>query len=834
MWAPPRNLYGILEIMSNWTTPCDLPDLSQAKIIGLDTETFDPNLKTKGPGAVRKDGHLVGISVAVDERNAWYLPMRHEYDAQDNLDPEAVLRWARDNLTRPNQLKVGANLLYDLEFLACEGVNVAGPFWDVQVADPLINENLFSYSLDAIAKRRIGLNKVDDELYNWSHQTYGGKPGRDQAANIYRCPPKLVGPYAEADAWLPYKIMLEQQKLLGQQELNYIADLEMRLIPILLAMRLNGVRVNAEGAAELNDKLESKEIELQLELDRLAGFHVYTTNKQQTIDKLFDKLDLEYPKTPKTKKGSFTKGFLENHSHHAAELISAIRKIAKIRGTFLENAISGHQVNGRIYTQFHQMKSDANGTVSGRFSSSNPNLQQIPSRDEETAPLVRGLFIPEDGCSWRRYDWSQIEYRLLVHYAVGDSGDIARSMYKSDPKTDFHKFTQDLVLTMTGKDLGRKPTKNINFGLCIAKDQLVLTNAGLVPIQDVTLKHRLWDGIEWVMHDGVIYKGKKEVMTYDGLTATPEHKIWTDTGWKISIRQAASESCKLARTGRGTAPIRFGYACIGSEINTPQREVYCDRRALRSVQSNKELQYQQSAIGNKKREPEKQTASVYDILNAGPRRRFTCSNVLVSNCYGMGIPKLATQLGMPKEYVQDLFEHYHTAVPFVKETFNKAASLAGRRGWVKTILGRRAHFDWWEYGKFLWYDEQAKIIKDNGYPEDWFKPVPDRQQAIEKWGMVKRAYTHKALNRVLQGGSADGMKKAMVEIWEAGLCDVVGPPLLTVHDELDFNDPKTAASEAAFAEIKRIMENCLPQVKVPMLADEEVGPDWGHLKEISK
>lgn len=669
----PQEKTGRVEILrepppvpnNGWKVPRDLPDLSNATIIGLDTETRDDNLLTKGPGAIRGDGHLVGLSVAVDEKNAWYFPMRHEFNKQDNLDPEVVLRWAKENLTRPNQLKVGANLMYDLEFLACEGVNVAGPFWDVQVADPLINENLRSYSLDNIAQRRLGLNKVDDELYTWLQRAYGGREGRYQARNIYRSPPTLAGPYAEADAWLPVNIMIGQQKLLASEDLTNLAYLEMRLIPLLHAMRMNGVRVNVDGAEALNDKLEQKEIELQSQLNKLAGFEVFANNKGGTVQRLFDDLGLEYPSTP-AGNASFTAPFLKNHGHQAAELITGIRSCQKNRSTFLEGAILGNHVNGRIHTQFHQMKGDDNGTVSGRFSSSNPNLQNIPSRDEILAPLVRGLFIPEDGCAWRRYDWSQIEYRFLVHYAIGKSGDVARALYRKSPDTDFHKSTQQQVLDLTGKDLGRKPTKNINFGLV----------------------------------------------------------------------------------------------------------------------------------------------------------------------YGMGIPKLAKQLGMPVEFVTDLFEHYHMAVPFVKETFNKAQQLASRRGYVMTLLGRRARFDSWEFGKFVYPNKKKQYIKDNNLADDFFDVVHTKEDAIEKWGrQVQRAFTHAALNRILQGSSADAMKKAMVDIWEAGLCDATGVPLLTVHDELDYNDPRTQEADEAFDEVKNIMQTCLPQVRVPLLADEERGEDWGHLSE---
>ena len=640
---------------TGWVPPREFPDLAGAAMLSVDTETKDLNLLTKGPGAARGDGHLVGIAVGVPEGKTWYFPMRHEVCGELNLDPDAVLRWARDQLCRPGQPKVGANLLYDIEFLQAEGVPITGPFYDVQVAAPLLDEYRRSYSLDSLAVDHLGEHKVDDVLYDWAWRAYGGKQGRPQAGNIYRCPPQLVGPYAQGDVDLPLRIFAQQKRLLQDNDLYDLFMLESRLVPLLAAMRAHGVRVNVDDAQRVGERLAAQAALLQQEL----GINV---NAPQEVAALFDRLGLPYPKTAKGNP-SFTKQFLTNHSHAVAEKIVALRGLLKNKGTFIDGYIMDHNVNGRLHCQFNQLKSDSYGTVSGRFSSSNPNLQNIPSRDDILAPLIRGLFIPEDGCQWRRFDWSQIEYRFLLHFAVGDSAEQFRQLYRSDPHTDFHVKTQEWIADFTGRDLGRKPTKNINFGLV----------------------------------------------------------------------------------------------------------------------------------------------------------------------YGMGEPTLANNLGIPLDAARPLFDCYHQTLPFVKETFNLASSLAANRGYVKTILGRKARFELWEPRKYMSDQSKADAIAAQGLPLDWFAPVRDIDVARERWGAVKRAHTHKALNRVLQGSSADAMKKAMVDMYEGGVFDDTGLPLLTVHDELDFNDPGTAASEAGFVEARRIMENCVP-LKIPLIADEEVGPDWGHLK----
>lgn len=632
---------------TGWKPPRDFPNLSAAKVIGIDTETKDPNLRDLGPGCRRDDSYVVGLSVATEDGHAWYFPVRHEMGG--NMDPEQVMRWARDQLSG-TQPKVGANIMYDLDWLATEGVDVAGPFIDVQHAEPLLDEFRRSYALDVLAEHYLGDHKVSDELYRWCSIAFGGRAtARDQGKNIWRAPVELVGPYAEVDAVLPIRIYEKQKVLLEQQGLMQVFDMECRLIPLMLAMRQRGVRVDFDRAQEINDVMLQKERQAQERLDNLVGFHV-NANPSKSLYAAFDKLGIGYATTD-AGNPSITKAYLEALDHPIAELILGVRKWSKNRGTFVDGYINKHTINGRIHAQFHQLKSDDSGTVSGRFSSSTPNLQNIPSRDEEVTPLVRSLFIPDEGHQWRRYDWSQIEYRFLVHYARGESGRLAKEMYRNNPDTDFHRFTQKLILEMAGKEIKRKPIKNINFGLV----------------------------------------------------------------------------------------------------------------------------------------------------------------------YGMGEPKLAQQIGIPLSEAMPIFHAYHDAVDFVKDLFDYCERVAQNRGHVRTILNRRARFPFWEPADFE-LSRRAVAIRN-------------KDMAEEAWGAVRRAHVRAALNRILQGGAAEMMKKAMVDIWEAGLCDVVGIPLLTVHDELDFSDPMTKESEEGFREVKRIMETCIP-LSVPVIAECEVGPNWGSLREL--
>lgn len=285
---------------------------------------------------------------------------------------------------------------------------------------------------------------------------------------------------------------------------------------------------------------------------------------------------------------------------------------------FIESYILGATHNGRVHCQFHPLRSDEYGTVSGRFSSSNPNLQNIPARDPVLGPLLRSFFIPEEECTWKRADYSQIEYRLLAHYAVGPGAEAIRERYRTDPSTDFHEMTMHMVHEQTGVELGRKPSKNLNFGLV----------------------------------------------------------------------------------------------------------------------------------------------------------------------YGMGRDKTTRSLGVSQDLGERLYDAYFEAMPSVKRTYKSAERLARRRGFIKTLLGRRRRFE-----------------KEEG--------------------------THKALNACLQGGAADIMKKAMVDCYRAGVFDATGIPHLTVHDELDWSDDGSPRAAEGFAEAERIMTQCV-QLRVPLMVDISSGAHWGE------
>jgi DNA polymerase I-like protein with 3'-5' exonuclease and polymerase domains len=624
-------------------TRLNFPDLSDAKRIAIDLETFDPAIaEGNGTGAL-KGGWIAGVSIATDTGFQEYYPVAH---SADNVPKEQVYAWLKEQLGRAHQEKVGANLIYDLEYLAVAGIPVAGRCLDVQIAEPLLDENQYSYALEVIAQKYLGEGKVENELKHWILGHVKGATEKKWKSHIHLAPGSVARAYALGDTDLPLKIIEKQLVELQNQNLLELFYMESDLIPMLLAMKLRGVRVDLKKANEVYNELSTRVAKNQA----ILGPDV-NVNAAASLARVWDRNGLTYPLTEKTKKPSFTKESLAATHHPVARLVESIRKDTKLRDTFVQNAILDQHINGRIHCQFNQLKSDDKGTVSGRFSSSSPNLQQVPSRGEGTE-LIRQIFVPEPGEEWYSIDFSQIEYRVFAHY----SGDQALIDAYQHPDTDFH----DQVGKMLGGTLDRKIVKQANF--------LALYGGG--PI-------KLAHGLRTSMNEQTV-------------------------------------NALVEQLGDLADPVKFQWRMNYEKKNNPLF-----------------------------------VPDVYDL--AGYRA----------------------------------LEVYNTKFPAAKNLAEKCASTAKNRGHIFTLLNRRRRFG-------------------------------------------KGDSTHKALNALCQGSAADIMKKAMVDTWKSGVCDVIGVPLLTVHDENCFSVPRTKEGEEAIWEAKRIMENAI-KLEVPVLTDIEVGQDWGHV-----
>jgi len=634
---------------TEWVMNMEYPDLRQANEIAIDLETRDPDLKKKGSGSIIKNGEVVGIAVAVDGYKG-YFPIAH--GEGPNLPRDKTISWFKDIL-KSSSTKIFHNAMYDVCWIRSMGLKINGRIVDTMIACSLLDENRFSYTLNSLSWLFLNEGK-NEALLNIAAK----ERGLDPKADMWKLPAMEVGAYAEKDAELTLKLWHKVNGSIIEDNLQDIFNLETDLFPCLVEMREKGVRVDIEKANRLKKELATKEESLLHQIKKETGIEPQIW-AARSIAQVFDKLNIFYEKTEKTGAPSFTKNFLSNHDNPTVQLIAEARKINKINTTFIDTILN-HEYKGRIHADINQIRSDEGGTVTGRFSYSNPNLQQIPARDPQLGPVIRSLFIPEENCKWGCFDYSQQEPRLVAHYALkfklASANPIADS-YDNDPSTDFHQIVADMA------EIPRSQAKTINLGLF----------------------------------------------------------------------------------------------------------------------------------------------------------------------YGMGKGKLQAELGVSKEKADELFDQYHSKVPFVKQLMNKVMNVAQDKGEIKTLLKRRCRFPRWE-----------PILKGN----DWGKYIPsedfERMLELQKMGPfllddegnptkeknywhknpTRRAMTYKALNKLIQGSAADMTKKAMLDLYKEGIVAHI-----QIHDELDIS----IESEQQAKKIKDIMESAV-ELEIPNKVDYESGPNWGDIK----
>lgn len=596
----------------------EYPDLSKENIIGLDIESYDPNLIEYGPGVYRQDGRILGVSLATPSGFAEYYDIGH-YDCSPETK-EKNLKYLEKILALP-MAKLGANLLYDVDWLEnFQGLKVNGNLHDVQVAEPLLNEYAYSYSLDTLAKQYLDKGKYKTEIQAFCDEN--GLKG-DPRIWIYKMPYAIVRAYAKVDAIEPIEISKHQIPKLKEQKLFELYKKEMKLFRPLLAMRKNGVNIDVDYVDAMTEEIVYDIEDKTMAIYDKIGYEMNFTSTKQLAE-LFDELGLLYNRNPITEKmkekgievgnPSITKDDLEHIDNPLIQEIYTVRKLKRALKAFFINSFTKNRVVDKIHTSFYPLRTDDRGTVSGRFSSANPNLQQIPARDKYIGPMCRRAFIPVKNHLWFKLDWSQVEYRVIAHYAEGPGSEEIREAYNKDPNTDYH----EQIMKRTG--LERKPAKNLNFGLA-----------------------------------------------------------------------------------------------------------YC-----------------------------------------------------------MGATTAAKKFGWALEYAMEVVELYHEKIPFLKHTINRVIKAAKSRGFIRTLLNRRAR------------------VKD-----------------------IKKTYV--LFNRLIQGTAADIMKEAMIQAWDKGLFDILIMSL-TVHDELDGSMPITEKGIEAVWELKQIMENCV-KLKVPIKAVLEIGTNWKDTKE---
>ena len=466
-------------------TPEDL-DLNGIDTVAVDLETYDPNLKTKGLGAIRGDGFVCGVAVATG-RDTVYFPINHS-DTNLSLDKKIKLWEALDEKLFQNEkiTKVFHNAMYDVCWIrAVTGKKMKGRIVDTMIAGSVIDENRFKYSLDSLSKDyKIGSKyqyDLQQKTLEWSKGTI-----KDPMTNMHKLPASIVKDYAKQDVDLTFKlwkmfnekfdeILYTKYKedkngkrikdkngkdiIIEEKTSRNIFELETKLFPCLVDMKFKGVKIDVEKAKAFGKRLEKTKNNIINYIARKTNIRVEIW-AASSIKALLDHESIDdYTKTPKSGMPQLPKNYLSTHKNKYLRLIAKARELDKAKNTFVDGLL-GFVHNGRIHADINQIRGEHGGTVTGRFSMSNPNLQQIPSKGY-IGKKMRELFIPETGSDWYSFDYSQQEPRIVVHYAIklGMDGtdDLKEEFDKED--ADFHQIVADMA------NIPRKQAKTINLGL---------------------------------------------------------------------------------------------------------------------------------------------------------------------------------------------------------------------------------------------------------------------------------------------------------------------------------------------------------------------------------
>ena len=445
-------------------------DLEGIDIVAIDLETYDPDLKDKGSGAVRNNGWVCGIAIATGKQTL-YFPLDHQ--EVKNIPSKEAWEYLNEKLFQnPNIKKVFHNAMYDVCWIRKEsGLMPHGPLLDTMVAASIIDENRMKYSLDSLSKDYLKDKKYKYDLKEKSQAA----PYfiNDPMTNMHKLPYELVKEYAEQDVNLTLRLWRHFEKKLDQEEkvevgtknekiktLKSIFELETALFPCLVDMRFKGVRIDVEAAKKFGERLKKTKNNIIEYIKRRTGVKIEIW-AAASIKKLLDKLKIkDYKTTPKSNLPQLPKDYLKTHKNHFIRLIARAREFDKAKGTFVEGLLKFvHE--GRIHADINQIRGEKGGTITGRFSMSNPNLQQIPAKGF-IGKNMRALFLPEEGCSWGSFDYSQQEPRIVVHYALKlkmkGTEEVVES-YQEDPNADFHQIVADMA------KIPRITAKTINLGL---------------------------------------------------------------------------------------------------------------------------------------------------------------------------------------------------------------------------------------------------------------------------------------------------------------------------------------------------------------------------------
>lgn len=420
-------------------------------IAAVDIETYDPLMKKYGPGAITGAGYIIGVGIYCPKRNI---------SGFFRVDNPIVVEILNDF----EVIKVFHNGVYDLQWLVNgpDHMSVHGRIEDTMTREALLDAYAEHYDLDSCCQRRgvRGKNKGDTIEAYWAQA--GGKGQAIQ--NLDKIPFQIVGKYCIQDCIATYELFQAQAKPLSDQHLDEVNSLECDLYPFLIKMMGNGIRLDWDKRTALSNALNEEYDKLENELIQKYGS--FNINSAADLARIWrqEGIPIEY-----TSRGSpsFTAEVMEQCTHPLGKTIQHMKAITKCLTAFVDGAFVDCRYKGRIYSSFYPMKRDQGGTVTGRWSSRNINLQQIPARGEKWGNEIRSMFIPEDDMLLGAFDYKQIEYRMFAHFAVACKAPGSEHIvetFRENPDTDYHEMGQRLMGWMDLGKSGRHITKNLGFG----------------------------------------------------------------------------------------------------------------------------------------------------------------------------------------------------------------------------------------------------------------------------------------------------------------------------------------------------------------------------------
>ncbi len=421
-----------------------IDDLKNSKWLSFDTETtdVDPNR-----------ANLVGISLATEPTKGYYIPIGHK-TGENQLPIEKIVNAIRPFMEDSKVNKVGHNLKYDGMMLSKYGIEVHPYIFDTMIAAWVVEPGTFNYGLKDLADQELNIQMTRIE------ELIGSGKSQKNMADV---PASDVAGYAAADAAIPLALMPKLHQQLEKNNLLKVFDeIEMPLIPVLAKMELAGIALDKEFFTKMEDELAERLVEIESEVHKLVGYTFNINSTQQLSKALFETLGLESPTKKKTASGHYSTNaaVLEElqGEHKVVDLLLEYRELSKLQSTYVKSL--PEQINpetGRIHTSFSQT-----GAVTGRLSSSNPNLQNIPTRTE-LGRKVRNGFIADPGCGLLAVDYSQVELRIVAHMSQDEA---MLSAFKAGQ--DIHSTTAaaiyEIPLDQVSKEQ-RRHAKAINFGL---------------------------------------------------------------------------------------------------------------------------------------------------------------------------------------------------------------------------------------------------------------------------------------------------------------------------------------------------------------------------------